>query len=361
MPIYPLTGHLELRTRLAEALEAGRLPKLMLFVGPQGVGKQRLALWLAQRMVCTAPGPVEPCGTCPSCRQVLDLAYPDVHWFVPVPRPKAGESEKQQEEVAESLGKVMEERRKSPLWGAASGLEAHFMATSQLLLRRAALTPAAGKRKLFLIGEAERLIPQESSPEAANALLKLFEEPPADTWVILTTSDLGRVLGTIRSRAVTVRVPPVSEMEVRAFLAEHAGIAGREVDARAVAARGSIGAALSEEKGSAGVRAAAEEVLTAVAKGPVSRLERAMRQGTFAARGDFTTMLDAMAERLDSALRAEHGVAGGERLAGYEQAGTETLLAMLGKVQGARASAQGNVNPQLLLAVLGQDLAMAGN
>ena len=359
MPIAPLTGHTELRSRLAEALEADRLPRLMLFVGPEGVGKQRLALWLAQRLVCTSPAQVEPCGACPSCRQVLELSYPDVHWFVPVARPKAGESEKQQEEVAEALGKVMEERRKSPLWGAAAGLEAHFMATSQLLLRRAALTPAAGKRKIFIIGEAERLIPQESSPEAANALLKLFEEPPADTWIILTTAELGRVLGTIRSRAVTVRVPPLSEMEVRAFLAAHAGLDGRVVDARAMAARGSIGAALAEDRSSGAARSAAEEVLTAVARGPVSRLERAMRQGTFAARGDFTTLLDALADRIESALRAAHGAPGGDRIDGFEQTSPEVLLAMLGKVQVARATAQGNVNPQLLLAVLQQDLATA--
>ena len=359
MPIAPLTGHTELRARLAEALEADRLPRLMLFVGPQGVGKQRLGLWLAQRMVCSHPGPVEPCGTCPPCRQVLDLAYPDLHWMVPVGRPKAGESDKQQEEVAEAIGKVMEERRKSPLWGTAEGLDAHFMATSQLILRRASLTPAAGRRKLFLIGAAERLIPQESSPEAANALLKLFEEPPADTWIILTTSDLGRVLGTIRSRAVTVRVPPVSEMELRAFLAEHAGVSGREVDERAIRARGSIGAALAQEKGDTGARRAAEEVLTAVAKGPVTRLERAMRQGTFAARGDFTTLLDALADRIESALRAAHGAPGGDRIDGFEQTTPDVLLAMLGKVQVARATAQGNVNPQLLLAVLQQDLAAA--
>jgi DNA polymerase-3 subunit delta' len=146
MPIAPLTGHLGLRNRLAEALNGDRLPRLMLFVGPAGVGKQRLGLWLSQRLVCTQPGPVEPCGSCQSCRQVLELTYPDVHWFVPVPRPKAAESDKQQEEVAEAIGKVMTERRAKPLWGAPEGLAGHFMATSQLLLKRAGLTPAAGAR-----------------------------------------------------------------------------------------------------------------------------------------------------------------------------------------------------------------------
>src|ERR1043165_2423681 len=107
MPITPLAGHAKLRERLAEAISADRLPRLMLLVGPPGVGKQRLGLWLAQRLVCTSPGKIEPCGSCPSCRQVLDLAYPDVHWFVPVARPKAGESDKQQEELAETIGKGM--------------------------------------------------------------------------------------------------------------------------------------------------------------------------------------------------------------------------------------------------------------
>ena len=357
MPIAPLTGHLAIRTRLAEAINGDRLPRLMLFVGPAGVGKQRLALWLAQRLVCTHPGAVEPCGDCPSCRQVLGLAYPDVHWFVPVPRPKAAESEKQQEEVAEAIGTVMADRRAKPLWGAPEGLAGHFMATSQLLLKRAGLTPAAGARKVFLVGEAERLVPQESSPEAANALLKLLVEPPADTTIILTTSDLGRMLGTIRSRATILRVPPVTDAEVRAFLSEHAGLSGRDLDERVRQAAGSIGAALAQDSATATAHRAADEVLAAVSAGPVGRLERAMRQATFAARGDFTGMLDALAIRIEGALRAELGAQGGTRLNGFEATGPDTLLAMLGKVQTARATAQGNVNPQLLLAVLGQELA----
>ncbi|MEO7334176.1 MAG: hypothetical protein ABIZ71_09595 [Gemmatimonadales bacterium] len=358
MPIAPLTGHTALRAKLVEALGADRLPKLMLFVGPAGVGKQRLGLWLAQRLLCTDPGPVEPCGRCQPCRQVLELTYPDLHWFVPVPRPKAAESEKQQEEVGEAIGKVMQTRRAKPLWGAPEGLAGHFMATAQLLLKRASLTPASGMRKVFLVGQAERLVPQESSPEAANALLKLFEEPPADSTFILTTSDLGRVLGTIRSRAVTVRVPPVAEAEVRAFVSEHLELTGRELDERVAQAEGSIGAALALDKATADARRAAEEVLAAVAAGPVGRLERAMRQATFAARGDFTGMLDALAMRIEVALRSALGVPGGSRLNGFDAAGPDTLLAMLGKVQVARATAQGNVNPQLLLAVLGQELAM---
>jgi DNA polymerase III subunit delta' len=359
MPIHPLAGHHPLRERLAQSLKGDRLPKLLLFIGPQGVGKQRLALWLGQRLLCTSPAEVEPCGSCPSCRQVQELTYPDLHWFFPLPRPKAGESDKQQEELAESLGKALEDRRSEGVWGAADGLAGHFMATSQLILKRASLTPASGKRKVFIIGEAERLVPQESSPEAANALLKLFEEPPADSWIILTAADPSRILGTIRSRAVTVRVPPVSETEVRGFLMEYAKLTGRDLDDRARMSGGSIGAALAESKEMSGARRAADEVIAAVAAGAQGRLERALRQPSFAARGDFTAMLDALALRIEGAIRSVHGTPGGEALPSLAGASGETLVTMLERVQKARATAQGNVNPQLLLAVLGQELATA--
>ena len=79
----------------------------------------------------------------------------------------------------------------------------------------------------------------------------------------------------------------------------------------------------------------------------------------FQARGDFTAMLDALVDRLEGAIRAAHGAAGGERLDVMDGISAEMLLRMLEKVQTARATAQGNVNPQLLLAVLGQDLATA--
>lgn len=358
MPIAPLTGQLELRARLGGAIKADRLPKLLLLIGPRGVGKQRLGLWLAQRLHCERASGVEPCGECQPCRQVLDLAHPDLHWFVPVARPKAGEPEKQQEEVAESLGKVMEERRGAPFWGTPDGMAGHFMATAQLLLKRASLTPAAGRRKVFLLGEAERLVPQESSPEAANALLKLFEEPPADTWLILTAADPAGVLGTIRSRAVTVRVPPLTDAEVRGFLAERSGLGGREVDARVLRAHGVIGAALADADGGGAARRAAEELLAAAAAGPGARHERSLRQLPFAARGDFTAMLDALGARLEGALRAAVGAPGGEPLKEWAPA-PAAVVTMIEKVQAARAAAQGNVNPQLLLAVLTQDLALA--
>src|SRR5262245_47888673 len=173
MPLLPLIGHEGSRSQLAAAIRRATLPQLLLLTGPAGTGKQRLGLWIAQRLFCEGP-PGEPCGVCRPCRLVLGLNHPDLHWMIPVPRPKAGEPDKQIEELEDLRGEALADRRQRPLYGPPEGLAGHFVATARLLIRQAALRPVEGRIRVFLVGYAERLVPQESSPEAANALLKLL-------------------------------------------------------------------------------------------------------------------------------------------------------------------------------------------
>ncbi len=354
MTLHPLHGHAAEQERVIRALKEGRLPQGILITGPAGVGKQRFGLWLGQAILCEAA--TRPCGSCQSCRQVLGLAHPDLHWMVPVPRPKASEPDKQVEELADTLGQVMEERRQNPLYEAPDGLAGHFVATARLLQRRAALTPVQGRRKVFLLGFAERLVPQESSPEAANALLKLLEEPPADSQFLLTTEDANRLLPTIRSRLVPLRLGRLPDAEVERFLATHAGLTGATLRERAQRSRGSIGRALTAADAGHKAGRAAEELLQAVVAGPGARAERALKQGPYAARGDFTAMLDALAEQLARLARGTEGA--GPAFEGLRRRpGLDALVAAQARVADARDAAQGNVNPQLLLATLTEDLA----
>src|SRR4051812_24019813 len=78
--IVPLFGHAALRKQLADAHARGALPSSLLFHGPRGIGKQRLALWLAQLLLCEKPG-AAPCGECTQCRFSGKLTHPDLHWF----------------------------------------------------------------------------------------------------------------------------------------------------------------------------------------------------------------------------------------------------------------------------------------
>src|SRR6058998_2869183 len=224
MPIPPLYAHEGIRHRLVGAIASGRLPQALLFEGPTGVGKQRLALWLAQALMCEA-GLGEGCGKCQHCKLVLSLSHPDVHWFVPVELSKKGaDADKQVELVAEALGDELAARRERPLYEPPSGLASHNIASVRLLLRRLALTPALARRKVFILGDAERLVPQTGADAAANALLKALEEPPADTVFVLTATEPEALLPTILSRVVRVRVARLPDSIVAVFAQRELGL-----------------------------------------------------------------------------------------------------------------------------------------
>ena len=344
MPIPPLYAHEGIRHRLVGAIASGRLPQALLFEGPTGVGKQRLALWLAQALMCDA-GLGEGCGKCQHCKLVLSLSHPDVHWFVPLELSKrGGDADKQVELVEEALGEEMAARRQQPLYQPPSGLASHGIAAVRLLLRRLVLTPAMGRRKVFVIGDAERLVPQTGAEAAANALLKALEEPPADTVFVLTSAAPDALLPTILSRVVRVRVARLGDSVVAAFAQQELGVTGqRDLGQRVALADGRIGKLLADGEGRARGADAADRFLAAVEAGPGRRYGFALGLQPFQARGGFTDMLDGLLERLREQARA-----GGE---------TEKVVEAIAQVLEARGLAQGNVNPQLVAAVLADDLA----
>src|SRR5712691_731347 len=355
MPIPPLYGHEGTRHRLAGAIASGRLPQALLLEGPPGVGKQRLALWLAQALVCDAgrggtpqDSPTiagEGCGKCQHCKLALSLSHPDVHWFVPLElSKKGGDADKQVELVEEALGEEMAARRRQPLYEPPSGLASHGIAAVRLLLRRLVLTPAMGRRKVFLIGDAERLVPQTGAEAAANALLKALEEPPADTVFILTTAAPDSLLPTIRSRVVRVRVARLADSVVAAFAQQELGVTGqRDLAQRVALADGRIGRLLADGDGRAKGADGADRFLAAVEAGAVRRYGFALALQPFQARAGFTDMLDGLLERLREQARA-----GGE---------TEKVVEAIARVLEAREIGRAHVNPQLVAAVLADDLA----
>lgn len=348
MPLPPLYGHEGIRHRLVGAIASGRLPQALLFDGPRGVGKQRLALWLAQALVCEGrgSGQGEGCGRCQHCKLVLNLAHPDVHWFVPVEVVKKGADADKQVDLAEAaLADELAARRERPLYEPPAGLAAHGIASVRLVLRRLALRPALGQRKVFIIGDAERLVPQTGAEAAANALLKALEEPPADTVFVLTSAEPDALLPTIRSRVMRVRVARSPDSIVAAFVQRELGVtAQREVAQRVAVADGRIGKLLATRGSAAGdTGAAAAAFFDGVARGPVQRYAAALRQPPFQARSGFTEMLDGLLERLRDEARA-----------GRE---TDKVVAAISQVLDARELAQGNVNPQLVAAVLADELA----
>lgn len=346
MNLRPIYGHDALLRRLGGALASSRFPQAALLVGPTGVGKQRVALWVAQGLLCDS-GPGEPCGECSACAKVLNLGHPDLHWFVPIPRPKSGDSEKQVEQAKELLAEAWSERREDPFFGPPDRTASHSLASVRLLQRSVALTPFQSSRKVVIVGDAERLIVQEASQEAANALLKVLEEPPADTVVLLTVADPQALLPTIRSRLVPIRVGRVGDDDVRAFIENEVReeFDAAEVSRRVVSADGCIGRVFRRD-GDDDDAKRASMLLEAIAQGPTKWAEAALGQASWGARGDFSGTLDVLAVRLRDELAVPS--TSPERM--------ERCLKALKRVQETRMEAQGNANPQLALAVLASDL-----
>jgi DNA polymerase-3 subunit delta' len=345
MTLHPLHGHEALRRRLSHAVAGGRLPQSLLLEGPPGVGKQRIALWLAQRLVCEAPTDEgEPCETCPPCRLTLKLSHPDVHWFVPIElQSPGGDADRQVEAAEELLGEVLAARRDQPLYGPPAGMASHPLASVRLLLRRLALRPALGGPRVFVLGDAERLRPQTGIEAAPNALLKALEEPPPDTYFVLTAADPGALLPTIVSRVVRVRVARVPDSVAAAFAQSAMNSSASDSKAMAYTAGGCIGRIVANLDGGSGPREAASRFLAAARKGPLERYGQALSQPPFEARGAFTEMLDSLLERL-----RDEAAAGGD---------TGRLVEAISRVLDTRTLARGNVNPQLLAAVLADDLS----
>lgn len=353
MPIVPLFGHLELRQRLARAFSRGTLPSALLFEGSRGVGKQRLALWLGQLLLCDRPG-AEPCAVCSGCRYVLELQHPDLHWYFP--RPRARDSDPDLEDVRLDVGEAVAERAaEKGLYAPPSGMDGIFVATTRLIVQQAAVSPALASRKVFIVGDAERMVPQEGKDEAANAFLKLLEEPPANTTIILTTSEPGALLPTVRSRVVSIRVAPLALADVEAFLSdddvarrldEEEGVPDSR-SKRVTFAAGAPGRLLAGESLTE-ARSAARRMLEAATGRKDARYEIAWLTSSTKARGGFADTLDALTEELHN--RAAVGVKRGAASDAY--AASRAIEA----VEVAKERILTNVSPQLITVNLLREL-----
>lgn len=352
MAIVDLFGHDALRERLTASIRAGKLPASLLLHGPRGVGKQRLAIWLAQTLLCANQD--APCGECASCRYAAELTHPDLHWVFP--RPRLKDSDADLDQVRDDYAEAIAERASEHgLYAAPSGSEGVYVATIRYLVQKAAIAPALGKRKVFIVGDAERMVPQEGSDMAANAFLKLLEEPPADTTIILTSSEPGALLPTIRSRVASVRVPLVNDKAVRAFVDNP--LVKKALDKlnkassaeRVRAAAGAPGSLLAGES-SAKATISARRILEAATASHASAMHlTALAQGSTGARGGFSDTLEALVALLAERQR--------DALHRNDRSGAEAATRAVDAVLKAQTYTETNVTPQLIASKLIRELS----
>lgn len=367
--LHPLVGHRDARDALVRAHSADRLPSALLIQGMRGVGKQRLALWLAQLQLCQAPTADGPCGTCRPCRLALGIEHPDLHWYFPLPRPKGVSGDRLADALQAARANALEEIREQPLRASLGDeMRGLYLGLIQSLRRRAQSRPTMSEVQIFIIADAELLVPQESSPEAANALLKVLEEPPPATRIVLTSSEPGRLLPTIRSRSVPLLLAPLGRDEVVAFLSERPGVDEKVATWAASLGQGSIGRALGflpdgDGHGPLDVlrRDALKLLEAALSEGRAPAFTMALNQSSTGARGlvdlfafaeewlrDLAAVASGAEERVISQDALEHL----RELVARTPLSASDVTAAFPALEEARELARGNVNPQLIVSGL---------
>jgi len=355
VPLLPLYGHAALKARLRDTVHRGALPSSLLLQGARGVGKQQVALWLGRLLLCeNSNRPDAPCGECKTCRMTAELQHPDLHWFFPRERLK-GNSDPDLDDIRGDIAEGIAERMQNGgVYERSAGDQGIFVATIRALVQTASMSPAMAKRKVIVIGDAEHMVVQEGSDQAANAFLKLLEEPPADTTIILTSSEPGALLPTIRSRVVAVRVAPLSDREVEAFLgdstvASQIDSGSGRTDELVRLAGGAPGRVVGYGAWKTALTNAERLLEAASAPDRGRRMRVSLAQGGAGARGKFTDTLEALTVLLHDRARAAATNGDTRAASGAAQA--------MDAVEHAKERAYGNVNPQLITASLLRQIA----
>jgi len=191
---------------LRQYLASGATPHGLLFAGEEGVGKEKAARAFVAALLCRAPGEDGACGHCPDCRLLASGAHPNFLRIVP---------------------------------------ETHFLKIDEVraLKEELSLKAFSDRPRAAILVPADRMTPQ-----AANALLKTLEEPPAGTHLLLVAHRVSQVMPTIVSRCQRVPFFPLPGETVRGILAglpEATGHSEGEVRLAAALSGGSPGRALA--------------------------------------------------------------------------------------------------------------------
>ena len=228
---------------LSGALRKDMLASAYLFYGEVGIGKWALALELAKAINCENYQN-QACDTCISCRKIDKFIHPDVKMIFPIPfaSPKTqAERDKRQE----TMERFKKEKIEDPYTIVKFEKNVNIPVDEIREMQKGLyLKPFEGKRKVVIISEVENM-----HPASANSLLKTLEEPPKDSHLILTTTDINRLLPTVVSRCQQIRFAKIPSLLIEKRLNERYQIPSDKASFYAKISNGSLGKALDYIQG----------------------------------------------------------------------------------------------------------------
>lgn len=218
MSVFRLQGQPRAAAVLESLLASERIPSAILLSGIEGTGKARLAREFAQLLLCQIRKPSQAaCGACSDCEAIAKRLHPDVKSVDAAYQASLREEEPEKQKTLR-------------------------VETIRHLRRDMELQSLLGRWKVAIIEDSHTL-----EIEAANALLKVLEEPPPKTLWILVTSQRSRLPRTVLSRCFSVRCSPLPEETVAGILAAQ-GVDASRAQRLAALCEGSASRALELSK-----------------------------------------------------------------------------------------------------------------
>jgi DNA polymerase-3 subunit delta' len=239
-----IIGQQRVKDYLTHVLRARRVAHAYLFVGPEGTGKDAVALELAKVIHCERGGE-EACDACSSCLRVRTLNHPDIHFVTALPRGKdEGNDDGPLDKLLEGELRVIQQELRAKGENPYARItipKANVIKVNSIreVRREASMTTSDRRQRVTILSQAELM-----NDEAANMLLKTLEEPAGHTMLILTTSKREQLLPTIQSRCQLLRFDPIPEEDLRHALAERRKVQSHQALLTARLAGGSYTRAL---------------------------------------------------------------------------------------------------------------------
>ncbi|MCP4566303.1 MAG: AAA family ATPase [FCB group bacterium] len=234
MDFRSLTGQETVVDILRRTADRDQLPNSYLFAGAEGVGKWAAALALTAYLNCRNQSNGDSCGQCPPCRQIEKLQFPNLHIAVPTP-PSKSEKEEHENYWGILNGKIEEP------FSLITGKKMMSIPVAAVRAMRQSLAqkPPVGGKRVVIIEQMDRML-----TASADSLLKLVEEPPSQTVIIITSSRPEKLLETIISRCRRIRFPQLPESTVEKYMTKRTRLGAETSALLARLSGGSIGRAL---------------------------------------------------------------------------------------------------------------------
>jgi DNA polymerase III subunit delta' len=217
-----ITGQEAVIEKLKSVYKTDRVAHAYLFHGVSGTGKDAVAIELAKLLNCTnIQNANEACDQCENCKKIASLRSEYLQLICALPAPKSDDSDSSPVEklAAADFDAYMEQlqfKSENPYYHITlSGANNIRINSIRDLVSKIYLSTSKESKKVFLISEADKM-----RQEAANALLKVLEEPPKNSVIILTTSKVNSLPQTIIGRCQNVHFEPLTNEQIQIKLSE---------------------------------------------------------------------------------------------------------------------------------------------